>query len=78
MKDHLSVKELTDAEMFWVKSTRLAEFSHEIYTLKAGKKLTANPKILKLQALLDQRGLLVGDRLNLSNWEFFIWTILPG
>ena len=42
MKDHLSVKELTDAKMFWVKSTQLAEFSHEISMLKAGKELAAN------------------------------------
>ena len=44
MKDHLFAKELTDAEMFWVKSTQLAEFSHEISTLNAGKELTANQK----------------------------------
>ena len=47
-KDHLSAKELTDAEMFWVKTTQLAEFSHEISPLKAGKELTTNSKILML------------------------------
>ena len=45
MKDHLSAKDLTDTEMFWVKSTQLAEFSHEISTLKAGKEVDANSKI---------------------------------
>ena len=48
MKDHLSAKELTDAEMFWVKTTQLVEFSHEISTLKAGKELAADSKILML------------------------------
>ena len=42
MKDYLSAKELTDVDMFWVKSTQLAEFSYEISTLKAGKELAAN------------------------------------
>ena len=42
MKDHLSVKELIDAEMFWVKSTESAEFSHDISTLKAGKEFVAS------------------------------------
>ena len=50
MKDHLSAKELhvIDAKMFWVKFTQLAEFSHEISTLKAGKELANNLKVLKL------------------------------
>ena len=48
MKDHLSSKELTDAETFWVKTTQLAEFSSEIFTLKAKKELAANSKILML------------------------------
>ena len=73
MKDHLSANELTYAEMFRVKSTQLAELSHEIFTLKAGKELAANSKILKLRLFLDQHGFLqVGDRLNLSNREFTI------
>ena len=44
MKDHLFVKESTDAEMLWVKSTRLAEFSHEISTLKAGIEIYKNAR----------------------------------
>ena len=76
MKDHLSAKELTDTEMFCVKTTQLAEFSHEISTLKAGKELTTNSKILILRPFLDQRGLLqVGGRLNLSNQEFAIQNL---
>ena len=73
MKDHLSVKELTDAEVFWVKTTQLAEFSHEISTLKARKEFAANSKILMLRPFLDQCGLLrVGGILNLSNQEISI------
>ena len=53
MKDDLSAKEVTDTEMIWVKTTQLAEFSHEISTLKPGKELTSNSKILKLQPFLD-------------------------
>ena len=37
-------KELTDVEMFWVRGTQLAEFSHEISTLKAGKELAASSR----------------------------------
>ena len=59
--------------MFWVKTTQLAKFSHELFTLKAGKELTANSKTLMLRPFLDQRGLLrVGGRLNLTNQEFAI------
>ena len=77
IKDHLSAKELTDAEMLWVKSTQLVEFLHEISTLKARKELTANSKILKLQPFLDQRGLLrVGGRLNLSNQKFSFRSLI--
>ena len=73
MKDHLSARELTDAEMFWVKMTLLVEFSHEIFTLKARKELSINLKILTLRPFLDQSALLrVGGRLNLSNREFCI------
>ena len=68
MKDHLSAEELTDAEMFWVKTTELAASSPEISTLKAGKELAANSRILMLQSFLDQRDLLrVEGSLNLSN-----------
>ena len=72
---------VTDAEVFWVNSTQLAEFSHEISTLKGGKELATDSKILMLRPFLDQRGLLrVGGRLNLSNWELAIQNliILPG
>ena len=48
IKDNLSAKELTDDEMYWVKSTQLAEFSHEISPMKAGMELAANLKILVL------------------------------
>ena len=73
MKDHLSAKELTDAEMFWVKTTQLAGFSSKISTLKARKELATNSKILMLRRFFDQSGLLrVGGRLNLSNREFSI------
>ena len=58
MKDHLSAKEFNDAEMFWVKMTQLVEFSTDISTLKDGKELAANYKILNLQPFIDQRGLL--------------------
>ena len=77
MRDHLSAKELTDAEMFWVKSTQLAEFSHEISTMKTGKKLAANSKILMLQPFLYQRGLLrVEGKLNLLNQEITIQNLI--
>ena len=75
------MKELTDAETFWVKMTQLAEFSSEISTLKAKRELAANSKILMLRPFLDQHGLLrVGGRLNLSNQEISIRNpiILPG
>ena len=81
MKYHLSVKQLTDAEMFWVKFTQLSEFSHEISTLKAGETLTVNWKISKLPSLLDQKGLLqVRGKLNFSNRELSRRNpiILPG
>ena len=42
MNDHVFANELTDVEMFWVKSTSLAEFSQDISTLKAGKELAVN------------------------------------
>ena len=58
MKDRLSARELTEAEMFLVKFTQLVDFSNEISTLKAGKELAANWKILKLQLFLDHCGLL--------------------
>ena len=73
MKDHLPINELTDAEMFWMKSTQLLEFSHEISIFKAGKELAASSKILSLRPFLDQRGLIrVGGRLNLPNQKFSI------
>ena len=68
MNDHLIAKELTYAEMFWVKGTQLTEFSYEISTLKVGKDLAANLKILKLKLFLDQHGLLTSQNL----------IILPG
>ena len=46
-------EELTDAEKFWVKSTQLVEFSHSISTLKAGKEIATNSKIMKLQHSLS-------------------------
>ena len=60
--------------------TQLAKFSHMIFTLKAGKELAPNAKILMLQLFLDQHGLhRVGGRLNISNGEFAIQNsiILP-
>ena len=48
MKDHLSAKELTDAEMYWVKTTQLAKILSEISTLKAEKELAINSKFLML------------------------------
>ena len=52
MKDHLYAKELTDAEMLLVKTTQLADFSHEISNLKAKREFTANSKILMLRPFL--------------------------
>ena len=52
MKYHLSAKELTDTEIFGVKTTQLVEFSHDISTLKDGKELSAKMNILKLDCSL--------------------------
>ena len=55
MKDHLSVKELTDVKMFWVKSTQLAEFltGTIVVTLTQKGTHTQSSKIVPLVAQSD-------------------------
>ncbi|XP_071570688.1 uncharacterized protein [Temnothorax nylanderi] len=64
--DPLTVTELTDSKLFWIKTVQQAYFSCEIKTLADGKDLPKSNALLKLTPRLDKDGLLRVGRLERS------------
>ena len=67
IRGSLSVKELWQAEKYWLKVAQESAFSEDILFLKKGKELLKKSTLLPLRPFLDDEGLLrVGGRENQS------------
>lgn len=61
---HLSVIELENERMSWIRIEQNLSFSEEINALKSGKELNSKSKLLQFNPFLDRKGVLrIGGRL---------------
>lgn len=68
---HLTLREIDDERMFWIRTEQSVSFSEEINSLKNGKELSSKSKLLQFNPFLDRNGVLrIGGRLKEALIDF--------
>lgn len=67
----ITVQELNDAKLYWIKLTQQTSFNQEIKQLSRGRHLSNSNPLVRLTPFIDSQGVLrVGGRLESSNLSF--------